>query len=255
MKRTSLLVAAGFSLLAACSNESLAPADLALGAEDGIDLVQDFDITSASVVDRAGIGASELPDSLKLTAEQKAQIDALHEAFRASVKADLDAVKAIEAEARAARKADKPRAEVEAILAKAKPIMERIRAAFAKLQADIWKLYTPAQQNWIKARGENGCRGEAPRLSEEQIKKIRELKDAFLASIKDEMEIIRKVHQEAKDARAAGKSAEEIKRILAKAAAAVEEVRKAELRLKEAINAVLTPEQRRNPCVLRGLNG
>lgn len=255
MKRTSFLYAVGLFALAACSTDTTAPVVADLAAADGIDLVQDLEVSSASVVDRAGIGASELPDSLRLSADQKAMITALHDAYKAANKADFDALKAIEAELKAARKAGKPRADIDAILKKAEPIVARLRAAFAKLQVEIKKLYTPAQLAWIARRGEACHADNTPRLTQDQIEKIRALKAAFEASIKDELEVIRKVHEEAKTARASGASQEQIKRILAKAKDALEAIHKAELRLKQAINAVLTEEQRRNPCTLRGLNG
>ena len=244
----------GLLALAACSSDTTAPV-ANLVAEDGIDLVQDLEVSSASVVDRAGIGGSEFPDSLKLSAEQKAQITALHDAYKTANKADFDALKAIEAELKDARKAGKPRADLDAILRKAEPIVARLRAAFAKLQVEIKKVYTAAQLAWIARRGEACQNDNTSRLTQDQIEKIRALKAAFEASIKDELETIRNVHQEAQRARAAGASEEQIKRILAKAKDALEAIRKAEIRLKEAINGVLTEEQRRNHCILRGLNG
>jgi Spy/CpxP family protein refolding chaperone len=255
MQRNSWLYLAGLVVVAACSTDTTAPAATNLLAEDGIDLVQDLGVSSASVVDRGGIGGSEFPDSLRLTAEQKAQIAALHLGYQAATKADLEALQALEAEAKAARKAGKSRAEVEAILRKAEPVVARLRAAFAKLQEEIKRVYTPAQVAWLARRGEGCSRDSTARLTQDQIEKIRALKAAFEASIKDELALIRSVHQEAKEARAAGASEEQIKRILAKANDALEAIRKAEIRLKEAINAVLTEEQRRNHCILRGLNG
>ena len=249
MKRGAFILAAGVALLAACS-ESPTSAPLA-GDTEGIDLVQDFDVSTAAALDGAGIGASELPDSLRLTADQKAKIDSLHRAYQAAVKADIEALKAIEARARAARAAGKSREEVAAILAEAQPILERLRAAFARLQAAIWQVYTPAQQAWITAHRRGTCR-DVPKLTEAQIQQIRQLREAFVASIQDELAVIRAVHEEARAARAAGATAEEIRRILAKAEPALEAVRQAERRLHAAIEEVLTPEQRRNPCILRG---
>jgi Spy/CpxP family protein refolding chaperone len=253
MRRASLVFAAALSVLVACSSESTAPTQLTEQSQDEIDLLQDMGTSTAAVFDRAGIGGSQFPDHLQLSAEQKAKIAALHEAYEASVKADIAAVHAIELEARAALKAGKSRAEIAAILAKAEPYLARIRAAFAKLQADIWNVYTPAQQAWIKGRA-SVCRDDGPRLTERQIQQIRALKEAFAEAIKDELEIIKAALAEARAARAAGASDAEIRRILAKAEAAMKAVHEAELRLKAAINDLLTDEQKRNPCLLRGLN-
>ena len=256
MKPTTWMMGVAIAALAACSGDSTAPVVNQTSTE-GVDLVQEMDVSSAAAMDRGGIGGSELPDSLKLTAEQKAKIAALHQAYKTANKADLDALKAIEAELKAARKAGKSREELATILAKAQPILTRLRAAFATLQSEIFKVYTPAQQTWIKAHAPSTCRSDSTlRLTDAQIQKIRALRTAFEASIKDQVAIVRQVHEEAKAARAAGKPAEEIKRILAKADTALAEIRKAELRLRDAILGVLTAEQRKNPhCVLHGLNG
>lgn len=251
MHRTQWAVAAALALLTACAQETTAPR---ASDPEGVDLVQDLASTGTSAIDRAGIGGVEFPDSIKLSVEQKAQIAALHAAYKTATQADVDALKKIEAEVAAAKKAGKTREEIATILAKAAPILARLQAAFAKLQADIWKVYTPAQQAWLRSRGPIECRGDSIKgLSEAQVKKIRELKAAFEASVKDELEVIRKVHEEAQAARKAGKSEAEIKSIWAKAEPALKELRAQEAKLKQAILAVLTPEQRNNPCILRGL--
>lgn len=255
MKRISWLLAAGLLVFTACSNESTSPSNVPDGSEEAIDLVQDMGASTGSVVDRAGIGGSAFPDSIKLTAEQKVQIAALHEAYRAATAADLAVVLKVEAELRAARAAGKSRAEMAAILAKAAPALARLRAAFEKLQADIWNVYTPAQRAWIQSHTKTVCRDAAPPLTEAQVKAIRELKAAFEAEVREQLAIVKAAHEEARAAYAAGKSAQEIRRILAKADAAMQAIHNAEVRLRAAINDILTPAQRNNPCTLRGLNG
>jgi hypothetical protein len=64
---------------AACSTESVAPNGLL--PNDAIDLVPDYELSGAAVVDGGGIGGARLPAELQLTAEQKAAIAALHDAF------------------------------------------------------------------------------------------------------------------------------------------------------------------------------
>ena len=80
-----------------------------------------------------------------LTEAQKTQITALIAAFQTANQADLDAIKAVFEEARAAHQAGATREQIAAILQKAKPAMERVRAAEAKLNADIRALLTPEQ--------------------------------------------------------------------------------------------------------------
>jgi len=213
-------------------------------ATETIDLLPDYAVSPAATIDAAGIGAANLPDSLKLTAEQKAAIAALHDAFMKANAADIAALRTIEQEARAAIKAGKSRDEVRAILAKAIPIQTRLEAAFRKLQADIWAVYTPAQQAWIQAHRPRGCGRGSLNLTEDQVKHIRDLEQQFYTSVKSDLELIRAIVEEARQARAAGKSREEVAAILARAAEPQKRVAAAEKRLEAAILALLTPEQR-----------
>lgn len=81
-----------------------------------------------------------------LTEEQKTQITALIAAFQTANRADLDAIKAVFEQARAAHQAGATREQIATILQQAKPAMERVRAAQLKLDADIRALLTPQQQ-------------------------------------------------------------------------------------------------------------
>ena len=175
MKRLVPLLA--LAALAACASDAGSPAAPAPLAADAIrvDLTSQFDATMAAALDRAGIGGSEFPDSLALTAEQKARIQALHAAFQQAHAADLAALKAIEAEARAAIAAKKPRDQVAAILARGAPIMARLMLAMAQLQRDVWAVYTAAQQAWITARmrAAAACPADVlSQLTEAQVQKL-----------------------------------------------------------------------------------
>lgn len=81
-----------------------------------------------------------------LTDSQRQAVEQLHRAFVAANQADLAAIAAVMTEARAAHAAGKTRAEIQAILAKAAPAMERVAAARAELQAKIDALLTDAQK-------------------------------------------------------------------------------------------------------------
>lgn len=211
---------------------------------DAIDLVPDYALSVAASLDAAGIGASLLPDSLKLTAEQKAAIAALHEAFMAATAADVAALRAIEEDARDAYRAGRSRDEIRAILAKAWPIRERLDAAFRKLQADIWAVYTPEQRAWIESHRPRRCGPAAVGLTDAQVEQIRKLQQEFYAAVKPDLELIRSIVEEARQARAAGKSREEVVAILARAEEPQRRVAAAERTLRDAILALLTPEQR-----------
>jgi Spy/CpxP family protein refolding chaperone len=228
--------------LAACDHSTpVSPSSTA--AADVIDLVPDYAVSPAASIDAAGIGGSLLPDALKLTAEQKAAIAALHDAFMKANAADIAALHAIEQEAKAAVKAGKSRDDVRAILATAAPIRERLDAAFKKLQ-DIWAVYTPEQRAWIESHRAKGCGRGTLQLTDDQVKQIRALEQQFYASVKSDLELIRSIADEARRARAAGKSRDEVAAILAKAAAPQQRVSDAEKKLNAAILAILTPEQR-----------
>ena len=229
--------------LAACDHSTpVSPSPTA--AADVIDLVPDYAVSPAASIDAAGIGGSLLPDALKLTAEQKAAIAALHDAFMKANAADIAALQAIEQEAKAALKAGQSRDDVRAILATAAPIRERLDAAFKKLQADIWAVYTPEQRAWIESHRAKGCGRGTLQLTDDQVKQIRALEQQFYASVKSDLELIRSIADEARRARAAGKSRDEVAAILAKAAAPQQRVSDAEKKLNAAILAILTPEQR-----------
>jgi hypothetical protein len=214
--------------------------------------VPEFALSAAAEVDGAGIGGTPLPDSLALSTEQKAAIADLHEAFTAATAADVAALKAIEAEARAARASGKSREEIGAILAGARPILARLHAAFEELQVAVWAVYTPAQQAWVQAHRPARC--DPPRLTDEQIAKIRALQQAFWEAVKDDIALIRSVVQEVRQVLAAGATREEIAAI-ARADAAKARVRQAEIRLQAAIDEILSPDQRRRRCVPAPANG
>jgi hypothetical protein len=69
--------------------------------------------------------------------------------------------------------------------------------------------------------------------------------------VADHLAAIKAAHQEARAARQAGASAQEIRAILASVADDLAAVRQAEARLQNAIEDILTPDQRRRWCVVR----
>jgi len=228
--------------LAACSpSEPVTPTDT---VGDVVDLVPDYAVSPAASVDAAGIGGAQFPDALRLTAEQKAAIAGLHAAFMKATAADVAALRVIEQEVKAAITAGKSRGEVRAILDRAAPIRARLEAAFVRLQADIWAVYTPDQRAWIESHRPRSCGPAAVRLTEQQVKQIRALQEEFYAGVKADLELIRSIVDEARQARAAGKSRQEVAAILARAAAPQQRVSDAERALQDAILALLTPEQR-----------
>ncbi len=100
--------------------------------------------------DGKGPGAP-LPDSLKLTAAQKTQIQALVIAFAAANATDLATMKTAHQAARAAKAAGKTKSEIQVILDGAKAAADRVRANGAALESAIKAVLTPAQQAWLGA--------------------------------------------------------------------------------------------------------
>lgn len=92
-----------------------------------------------------------LPDSLKLTDEQKAAMHALREAFRLEHADELAALRAIFEEAREARRNGATREEVRAILAEARPIVEALRPDVRALHEALRAILTDAQRAWLDA--------------------------------------------------------------------------------------------------------
>ena len=252
MRKTFLAVAAfGLIGLGACSTETVAPNDL-LAEIDAIDQVADYEFSMAAVIDGAGIGAARLPAELQLTAEQKAQIAALHDAFKAAHEDEIAALREIEQQMRQLRRSGGTREEIQALLAEAHEIRAALADDFDALQEAIWAVYTAEQKAWIEAHKPKVCdRNGPPQLTEAQIAQIRALKQAFAESVADELAAIKAAHQEVRAAKQAGASAEEIRAILEGVKDEMEAVRQAEQRLHDAIMEVLTPEQRANWCVVR----
>jgi len=251
--RKNLLAVAAFGLIAltSCSTETVAPNELLLDG-DAIDLVPDYAVSSAAVVDGGGIGGARLPEALQLTAEQKAAIGALHDAFMQENADEVAALRALEQEIRQLRRSGGSREEIQALLVEAHEIVAGLADEFAALQDAIWAVYTPEQRAWIEAHKPQVCdRNGPPRLTEEQIAQIRALKQAFHEAVADEMAAIKAAHQEARAAHEAGASAEEIRAILATVQDEMAAVRQAEQRLMDAIQDVLTPEQRARWCIVR----
>lgn len=96
-------------------------------------------------------GRPALPDSLKLTDEQKAAMHALREAFRAEHAEELAALRAIFEEAREARRDGATREEVRAILVEARPIVEALRPYLQALHEALRAILTDAQRAWLDA--------------------------------------------------------------------------------------------------------
>lgn len=244
MRRIAFITFAAVTL-AACSNETTAPSTSDLSIDAG---------AYGTALTIAGGYEPELyqnrltnglPDSLKLTSDQQAKIKALVDAFNAATKADHDAVDALLRQARELGKGRTTGADAAAkILAKGADIMKRLAAAQAKLKADIDAVLTPEQRAWIASHEPKNCKPEKfPALSDAQKAQIKALEQAFQTNNKADLDAVKAALDSAK-----GKNAAERDAILSSVKAAQARLEAARKALKDAINGVLTAEQKSSGC-------
>lgn len=237
----------------ACSEDTTAPTGDALLLDDAALLAYGYN--AADMAEPGGHFIARLkmlPDSLKLSATQESQIRALIAAFIEATKADIAALNAIHQEARAAHAAGQSAEEIRAILARGDAIRARLHEADARLRSDIEALLTAEQKAWL-AGHQYPCRGL--RLSDEQKTQISALIAAFQTANQADIEQIKAVFEDAREAHQSGATREQIREILKQAQPAMERVRAAHIALEQAIRAVMTPEQLRSGCFRGGMPG
>jgi Spy/CpxP family protein refolding chaperone len=250
MRSKALLLLSALAL-AACSSDSTAPDpdlnpnDIAIGAFGTA-----FTTTGAYDADLYQLRlANGLPDSLKLTDDQKAQIKALVEAYLAATKADREALIAILREAAQAIAAHKSRDEIRAILERGAPIRARLIAAEATLKAAIDAVLTPEQRAWLASHRPQRCDpSKFPPLTEAQKAQIRALESAFVENNKADLEAVKHTIEQAR----AAETREEALQILNGVRPAIERLEAARRQLRTAIENVLTSEQKASGCVPLG---
>ena len=254
MRRIALISVAA-ALLAACSSESTSPS--------ATDQVNEFatgafgtELTSAGGYDADLYQArlfNALPDSIKLTDEQRAKISALVEAFKQATKADRDALNAILREAMEAVRANKPRAEVIAILDRGLAIRGRLAEAEKTLKAQIEAILTPEQRAWIASHSPQRCDpSKFVPLTDAQRAQMRALEAAFQETNKADLETVKAAFEKARAAITAGKSREEAKAFIDAVMPAIERLEAARRALRAQLEAILTPGQRASRCLPLG---
>jgi Spy/CpxP family protein refolding chaperone len=250
MRNKALLLLSAL-IFAACSSDSTAPDpdlnvnDIAIGAFGTA-----FTTAGAYDADLYQLRlANGLPDELKLTDDQKAQIKALVDAYLAATKADREALIAILHEAAEAIRAKKPREEVRAILERGAPIRARLAAAEAALKAAIDAVLTPEQRAWLASHRPQRCDpSKFPPLTDAQKAQIRALENAFVENNKTDLEAVKNAVEQAR----AAKTREEALQILNGVRPAIERLEAARRQLRIAIENVLTAEQKASGCVPLG---
>jgi Spy/CpxP family protein refolding chaperone len=250
MRSKALLLLSALTL-AACSSDSTAPDpdlnpnDIAIGAFGTA-----FTTTGAYDADLYQLRlANGLPDELRLTDAQKAQIKALVDAYLAATKADREALTAIIREAVEAIMARKSRDAVRAILERGAPIRARLAAAEAALKAAIDAVLTPEQRAWLASHRPQQCDpSKFPPLTDAQKAQIRALENAFVDSNKADLDAVKNAVEQAR----AANTREEALQILNGVRPAIERLEAARRQLRIAIENILTAEQKASGCVPLG---
>ena len=249
MRRIACLTIAALTF-AACSNDTTAPNTLDLSIDacafgTALTVVGGYD---ADVYQTRL--ANGLPDSLKLSDDQKAKIKALIDAFTASTKADRDALNALLKQAHDASKGNNRAAadSVGKILARGIEIRARLATAELKLKSDIDAILTADQRAWLAAHEPKKCKPDkfAP-LSDAQKAQIKALEQAFQDNNKADLQAVKAAFESAE-----GKSKAERETILAGVAPAIARLDAARKALTTALGAILTPEQKASGCLPLG---
>lgn len=252
--RRIVLISLVAAALAACSNETTSPAS---------DPVDEFaaEAFGTALTAAGGYDAdlykdrlfNALPDSIKLTDEQKTKIAALVEAFKQATKADRDALNAILQQAKEAIRAGKPRSEVIAILNKGLEFRARILEAEKNLKSQIDAVLTPEQRAWIAAHAPQRCDpSKFIPLTDAQKAQMRALEAAFVEANKDDLAAVKAAFEQARAALAAGKSREEAKAFIDAVKPALDRLDAARRQLRAQLEAILTPEQKASRCLPLG---
>jgi Spy/CpxP family protein refolding chaperone len=234
--------------ISGCAKDTSAP------ATDGV-LLDDAALLAYGSMDMADPGShfiarlNSLPDSIRLSAEQRTQIRALLSAYLSATRADMEALAAIHQEARAAHQAGATEAEMRAIFARGDAIRARLHDAEARLRASIGALLTPAQKMWLGGSGDRRpCANPDIRLTDAQHTQITALIAAFETANRADLDAIKAVHEQARAAIQAGASRESVAEILAQANAPMQRIRAAREALNAAIRALLSPAQLASGC-------
>ena len=108
-------------------------------------------------------GMRRLPDNLKLTDAQSAQIRVLVTSFRAAHQTEFAAMQSAMKEARTARLAGATPDQRRALFAKTAPQRQQLMAATRQLHTQIQQVLTSDQRTWLASHRPSFKRGTAPR--------------------------------------------------------------------------------------------
>ena len=246
MKKLALFLGLALALVA-CDKDVTAPVDAAALLESGGILA--WDAAGMSGPGRYLSALDRLPENLRLSAAQAAAIKAAVDEFRQATEADREALASVNKAAAEAKRAGKSRAEVRQILEQGAAARQRVEAAEQALQARIEGILTAEQKAWLDANLPKRCDPRtAPPLTVDQKTQISALVAGYEISNKADLDAIKAALEKARAAQKSGATRAEIKAILDAVRPAMERLAAAQAALQQAIDALLTPEQRASGC-------
>jgi len=167
MRMVLLAVLAGS--VAACANDATAPT-VQPAPENSVAATSGNGMMGPWGFGRRGFGMAgplfgprRLPDNLKLTDAQRAQIKSLVTSFRAAHQTELTAMRSAMKDARAARLAGATPDQRRALFAKTAPQRQQLMTANKQLAVQIQQVLTPDQRTWLVSHRPSFKRGVAPR--------------------------------------------------------------------------------------------
>jgi Spy/CpxP family protein refolding chaperone len=233
--------------LAACDRDVTAPVDAAALLEAGGILA--WDAAGMSGPGRYLSALGRLPENLRLSATQAAAIKAAVDEFLQATQADRETLAAIDKAAAAAKRAGKSREEIRQILEQGAAARQRMEAAEQALQARIEAILTAEQKAWLDANLPKRCDPRtAPPLTADQKTQISALVAGYEISNRADLDAVKAALEKARAAQKSGATRTEVKAILDAVRPAMARLAAAQAALQQAIDALLTPEQRASGC-------
>jgi hypothetical protein len=195
------------------------------------------DTAGRSAAGTPSIGIGNLPASLALSAAQREQIAALQAKYTQETAADSAAYAAIVTQALAARAAGATSEAINAIMAPALAIEQRLAAARAALNTALEAVLTPAQREWL-------AQCAAPRaLSAAQAEQVAAREQAFRTAMAADLAAIDKALADITALRGSGQASSaieaQIRSILEQVTPARERLRAAQQQLAADIAQII----------------
>lgn len=246
MKKVAFLLSLAVALVA-CDRDVTAPVDAAALLEAGGILA--WDAAGMSGPGRYLSALGRLPENLRLSAAQAAAIKAAVDEFLQATQADRETLASIDKAAAEAKRSGKSREEIRQILEQGAAARQRMEAAEQALQVRIEAILTAEQKAWLDANLPKRCDPRtAPPLTADQKTQISALVAGYEISNRADLDAVKAALEKARTAQKSGATRAEVKAILDAVRPAMARLAAAQAALHQAIDALLTPEQRASGC-------